>query len=60
MTNNPSSTSTLISLRIAARDLAAIDEAAKRAGQDRNAYIRSWIPEIPERDKPRHRPTKPL
>jgi hypothetical protein len=49
MTNNPSSVSTTISIRLSHRTLARIDDAAKRAGQDRNAYIRSWIPECDDR-----------
>ena len=44
MTNNPSSVSTTISIRLSHRTLARIDDAAKRAGQDRNAYILSWLP----------------
>ena len=45
MTNNPSSVSTTISIRVSHRNLARIDDAAKRAGQDRNRYILKWIPE---------------
>jgi hypothetical protein len=44
MTNNPSSVSTTISIRVSHRTLAAIDRDAQRAGLDRNAYIRSWLP----------------
>jgi hypothetical protein len=39
-----SSRSTTITLRVSHRTLAAIDRDAQRAGLDRNAYIRSWLP----------------
>jgi hypothetical protein len=34
-----------ITLRISHRTLAAIDDAARRAGKDRNSYILGWMPE---------------
>jgi hypothetical protein len=34
-----------ITLRVSHHTLAAIDDAAKRAGQDRNSYILHWVPE---------------
>jgi hypothetical protein len=40
-----STTTTTITLRVGHHVLAAIDEAAKDAGQDRNTYILGWIPE---------------
>jgi hypothetical protein len=45
MTNNPSSVSTTISIRVSHRNVARIDEAAERAGQDRSRYILGWVPE---------------
>ena len=40
-----STRTTTITLRVKHHTLAAIDDAAKRAGQDRNSYILSWVPE---------------
>jgi hypothetical protein len=40
-----STRTTTITLRVSHHTLAAIDDAAKRAGQDRNSYILSWVPE---------------
>jgi hypothetical protein len=40
-----SARTTTITLRVSHHTLAAIDDAAKRAGRDRNGYILSWIPE---------------
>jgi hypothetical protein len=41
-----SSRTTTITLRISHRTLAAIDDAAKRAGQTRSDYILGWVPGI--------------
>jgi hypothetical protein len=48
------SRTTTITLRISPRNLARIDDAAKRWGQDRNSYILGWIPEYDDdrRDTP--------
>jgi hypothetical protein len=40
-----SSRTTTITLRLSHHTLAAIDDAAKRDGKDRNSYILSWVPE---------------
>jgi predicted transcriptional regulator len=53
MTNNPSSVSTTISIRVSHQLLARIDKSAKRAGQDRNSYILQWLPENYGRDTAR-------
>jgi hypothetical protein len=40
-----STRTTTITLRLSHHTLAAIDDAAKRAGQDRTSYILGWVPE---------------
>jgi hypothetical protein len=65
-----STRTTTITLRVKHRNLAAIDEAAKRAGQDRNTYILSWVPEYHStrwydagqrrREDPRFEPERPV
>jgi hypothetical protein len=40
-----STRTTTITLRVSHHTLAAIDDAAKRAGKDRNSYILGWVPE---------------
>jgi hypothetical protein len=40
-----STRTTTITLRVSHQNLDRIDDAAKRAGQDRNAYILGWVPE---------------
>jgi hypothetical protein len=45
MTNNPSTTTKTITLRLSHHLLAAIDDAAQRAGKNRNGYILGQLPE---------------
>ena len=40
-----STRTTTITLRVSHHTLAAIDDAAKRDGKDRQSYILSWVPE---------------
>ncbi len=40
-----STRTTTITLRVSHELLARIDNQAKRAGQDRNSYVLSWLPE---------------
>jgi hypothetical protein len=51
-TGMASSRTTTITLRVSHHVLAAIDDAAKRAGKDRNSYILGWVP---HRDPPPRR-----
>jgi hypothetical protein len=44
-----STRTTTITLRVSHHVLAAINDAAKRAGKDRNSYILDWVP---HRDPP--------
>jgi hypothetical protein len=44
-TGMSSTRTTTITLRVKHHTLAAIDDAAKRAGKDRQSYILSWVPE---------------
>jgi hypothetical protein len=44
-----STRSTTITLRLGHRTVAEIDRDAKRAGLDRNAYLRSWLPYVDDR-----------
>jgi hypothetical protein len=40
-----STRTTTITLRVSHQLLARIDDSAKRAGEDRNAYVLSWLPD---------------
>jgi uncharacterized protein (DUF1778 family) len=52
-----SSRTTTITLRLSHRNLARIDDAAKRRGKDRNSYILSWVPDYKE-PAPESQPTR--